>query len=52
MIKMLRNNQQKSGFLAKNVLSWTNVKGNPHKNAKMGHIMGSKLTFLVTNMFE
>ena len=52
MIKMLRNIKQKSGFSVKNVLSWTNMKENPHKNGKIGHIIGSKLTFMVKNMFE
>ena len=40
MINMLRNIQQKSGFLAQNVISWTNMKENPHKNGKIGHIIG------------
>ena len=52
MVKMLQNNQQKSGFLAKNVLSWTNMRENPHKNGKIGHIVGSKLKFMIANMFK
>ena len=52
MIKMLRNIQQKSGFLAKNMLFLANMMENPHKNEKIGHIIGSKLTFMVTNMFK
>ena len=52
MIKMLRYIQQKSGFLAQNVLSWTNMKENTHKNGKIGHIIGSKFTFMVKNMFK
>ena len=52
MIKMLRYIQQKSGFLAQNVLSWTNMKENPHKNGKIGHLISSKLTFMVANILE
>ena len=46
MRKILRNIQQKTGFFAQNVLSWTSMKENPHKNWKIGHKIGSKFTFM------
>ena len=52
MIKMLRNIQQNIGFLAENVISWTNMKENPHKNGKIEHIIGSKLTCMVNIKFK
>ena len=52
MIKMLSNIQQKSGFLAKNVFLWTNMKENSHENRKVRHIIGSKLIFMVNNTFK
>ena len=52
MIKQLTNIQQKVDFEPENVLSWTNMRENPHKNGNMGHIISSKLTFLVNDMLE